>query len=94
VSPFSPEVGEPKQKKPVEAARWRVIIYNDNRHNFDEVVTWLKDNAGCDSEFAIKICHVCQDQGRAVCFLGEKSACLEVTDALRKLGLQVEVDDY
>lgn len=94
MSHFSPELGSPKKKKPSEKARWRVILYNDNRHKFDDVVTWLKENAGCDSEFAIKICHVCQDQGRAVCFQGSKLACHEVASALRNRGLQVEVDDF
>ena len=94
MSQFSPELGPAKKKKPNEQARWRVILYNDNRHKFDDVVTWLQETAGCDSEFAIKVCHVCHDQGRAVCFQGPKAACHEVTAALRSHGLQVEVDDY
>lgn len=94
LSHFSPELGSSKSKKPDKSSRWRVILYNDNRHKFDDVVEWLQNNAGCESEFAIKICHVCQNQGRAVCFQGGKGACHEVAAALRNHGLQVEVDDY
>ena len=93
VSQFSPELGESGSSR-TSGERWRVILYNDNRHKFDEVVSWLQDTAGCASEFAIKICHVCQDQGRAVCFQGSKQACRQVTTTLRAHGLQVEVDDF
>lgn len=90
---FSPELSA--EKKPSDAPqRWRVILYNNNRHRFDDVVGWLEKATGCSYEFAIEICHVCQDQGRAVCFQGPKAACREVTEFLREQRLQVEVDDY
>jgi len=94
MSQFSPEVNSPKGDNPPEKARWRVILYNDNRHKFDDVVQWLQDYAGLDDKFAMKICHVCQEQGRAVCFQHSKDACHEVAAKLRSQGLQVEVDDY
>lgn len=94
MSHFSPELGASDEKAKSPEGRWRVILYNDNRHKLDDVATWLKEAAGCDSEFAFKICHVCQDQGRAVCFQGSKQDCHEVTAALRLHGLQVEVDDF
>ena len=90
---FSPELDKSEAPKNAEK-NWRVILYNNNRHKFDDVVTWLQDTAGCDMKFAIKICHVCENQGRAVCFQGDKAACHEVATTLRSHGLQVEVDDY
>jgi ATP-dependent Clp protease adapter protein ClpS len=94
VSQFSPEVNSSQEKKSSKTAKWRVILYNDNRHKGDDVIDLLRDIAGCSADFAIKICHVCEDQGRAVCFQGDKATCHEVTRALRSHGLQVEVDDY
>ena len=48
----------------------------------------------CDTDFAYQICHVCEDQGRAVCFQSLKEECHQVAARLRSKGLQVEVDDY
>ncbi len=94
VSQFSPEVGSPESKRPARPKRWRCIIYHDNRYKFDEVVTWLQDLVGCKPEFAIRVCDVCQNQGRAVCFQGSKERCHEITAALRSRGIQAEVDDF
>ena len=94
MSHFSPELSSSESKEKSESRRWRIILYNDNRHKFDDVLSWLQDNAGCSAEFAIEICDICQSQGRAVCFQGEKLACQEVAAALRTHGLQVEVDDF
>lgn len=94
MTPFSPEITERKTKKSSGASRWRVVLYNDHRHRLDDVCTWLQDYTECESEFAIEICHVCHDQGRAVCFQGSKEECRQVTAELRAHGLQVEVDDY
>ena len=94
MSHFSPEIGESETKPENREKRWRIVLYNDNRHKFDDVVSWLTETTACKSEFAMEICHVCQDQGRAVCFQGEKFACHEIAALLRRQGLQVEVDDY
>lgn len=91
---FSPEVDPPTSQRPSRATQWRVILYNDARHKFDDVVNALEKATSCQFDFAIKICHVCQDQGRAVCYQGDKVACHEVAETLRELKLQVEVDDY
>lgn len=94
MGPFSPELTERKSKKSSTTSRWRVILYNDSRHKFDDVVGWLQKYAEYHSEFAIEVCHVCEEQGRAICFLGPRDECHRVTNALRGHGLQAEVDDY
>lgn len=94
MDPFSPELTERKSKKSTPRNRWRVIIYNNARHRFDDVVGWLQEYAQHPSEFAIEVCHVCEGQGRAVCFQGAREECHRVATALRVHGLQAEVDDY
>jgi ATP-dependent Clp protease adapter protein ClpS len=94
VNNFSPELITSTVAEAPTSERWRVILYNDRRHHFDDIVFWLESMTECDTDFAYKICHVCEDQGRAVCYQDCKSACHDVATTLRSKGLQVEVDDY
>lgn len=94
VSQFSPELDTAKTTRPKSNGRWRVILYADNRHQFDDVVFWLEGATACETDFAYQISHVCEDQGRAVCFQGPKEECRKIADRLRSKGLQVEVDDF
>ena len=92
MSQFSPRLGTSTAERLASSERWRVILYSDSRHEFDDVVFWLESMTNCDTDFAYQICHVCEDQGRAVCYQGSKSSCHEVAAAMRSKGLQVEVD--
>lgn len=73
---------------------WKVLLYNDNRNRFDDVVLWLQKATGCSHECASVITKTAHETGRAVCFEGEKEKCRQVAGYLRNRGLQVEVDDY
>lgn len=79
---------------PLSRRRWRVLIYNNHFHRRTEVVKWLQEATEQGPEQVEEICSVCEEDGRAVCFLGSKSRCHEVASALRLHGLQVEVDDF
>ena len=94
MSNFSPELGAITTKRPSKGAKWRVVLYDNHKHKLDDVVFWIESAAGCDTEFAYEICNVCEDQGRAVCFQGDREDCRRVAADLRLKGLQVEVDDY
>lgn len=74
--------------------KWRVLLYNNHFHRFDDVVLWLQRSTGCDASFGEEICQVCQEDGRAVCFVASRAKCHEVASTLRLKGLQVEVDDF
>lgn len=91
---FSPEFVTTVVAQPVRSRRWRVILYADRRHHFDDIAFWLESTTNCETHFAYEICNVCSDQGRAVCYQGDKAACHSLVEALRAKGLQVEVDDY
>lgn len=94
VSNFSPELDKASKSLSKGAREWRVILYNNNYHRFDDVVAWLQAATGCSEEFAIMVCNTCHQQGRAVCYQGPKEQCHEVATNLRQRKLQVEVDDY
>lgn len=90
--PDQKERTDTKEKLKPDRA-WRVILYNDNHHKFDDVVLWIQKATGCSHEVATQITHTAHTQGRAVCYEGTKEKCHKVAGYLRSHGLQVEVDD-
>lgn len=92
---FSPKLVRSESADAARGRRkWRVLLYNNHFHRFEDVVRWLQESTGCVSHFAAEICHVCQEDGRAVCYVASRAKCHEVASALRLKGLQVEVDDF
>jgi ATP-dependent Clp protease adaptor protein ClpS len=71
---------------------YRVILYNDDFHNMEEVVLQLQKATGCDVETAINIMFEAHTQGRAICYQGAREECQRVARILREIRLQVEVD--
>lgn len=72
---------------------WRVILYNDDVHLFEDVVLWVQKATGCALHVAEQITLTAHNTGRAVCYEGEKEECQRVAGSLRNHGLQVEVDE-
>lgn len=71
---------------------FRVVLYNDDDHSFDEVVLQIQKATGCDLEKAIDIMWEAHSKGRAICFHGERKECHRVARVLREIRLQAEVD--
>lgn len=74
------------------ASNYRVILYNDDFHAFDEVVEQVVKATGCTLEKAAHITLEAHRKGRSVCFKGERGRCHEVARVLREIRLQCEVD--
>lgn len=71
---------------------FRVILYNDDWHSQDEVVTQLQKATKCDEHTAIAIMLEAHFRGRARCYQGSRAECHRVARVLREIQLQVEVD--
>lgn len=71
---------------------FRVILYNDDAHSFDEVILQLQKATGCTLEKAIDIMLEAHTKGRAVCYKGGRDDCQKVCRVLREIRLQCEVD--
>ncbi len=89
-----PEKTQDSETKKKPERNWRVILYNDNHHKFDDVVLWIQKATGCSHEVASHVTYTAHTQGRAVCYEGKKEKCHQVAGHLRRNGLQVEVDDF
>jgi ATP-dependent Clp protease adapter protein ClpS len=71
---------------------WVVILYNDDYHDFDELILQLQKATGCSEEKAEAIALEAHHTGRAIAFTGAQEECERVAGVLRQIRLQVETD--
>jgi ATP-dependent Clp protease adaptor protein ClpS len=69
-----------------------VIVYNDDWHTFEDVITQLVKATGCTAEKAEALAYEIHTRGRAVVFGGGSEECEKVASILRQIRLQVETD--
>lgn len=72
---------------------WNVILYNDDWHPFDEVVSQVQKATGYSLEKAEMITYEAHTAGRAVAYTGAKDECHRVATVLREIRLLVEIDE-
>ena len=75
-----------------DQGRFRVIIYNDEYHDQQEVVEQLIKATDCSMQKALRIMLEAHHKGRAVCFRGSKSKAERAVKILREIRLQCEID--
>lgn len=98
---FGPSIAEPESdiltipeldNSDRDQGAYRVILYNDNHHDVEEVIAQVMKACECDEERATEITAQAHFTGRAVCYKGGKSKCHKVAKILREIRLQCEVD--
>ncbi len=72
-------------------APWRVILYDDDIHTFDEVINQLIKATGCDLGKAEEITLKVHNEGKATAFEGEFEECLRVDSVLKEIQLVTEI---
>ena len=99
-----PAVAEPQIDEPETAPRvddgdtsgsgsdYRVLLYNDDFHDMDEVVEQVVKATRCGVPRAEAITLEAHFKGRAICFRGERPKCHDVCRVLREIRLQCEID--
>ncbi len=73
-------------------APWRVILYNDEIHTFDEVIFQLIKATGCtvaEAEAMVWKAHV---EGKAAVFEGTFEECFRVQGVLGEIGLVTDLE--
>ena len=71
---------------------WRVILYNDDIHSFDEVIHQLIKATGCSSQQAEKHAWTVHTQGKDAVFEGSFEECFRVQGVLREIQLVTEIE--
>lgn len=71
---------------------WKVILYNDDIHTFDEVILQLQKALKCSAQRAEQIAFEAHTRGKAIAFSGEFDECFRVAGILREIQLIVEIE--
>ena len=71
---------------------WKVILFNDEIHTFDEVILQLIKATGCSSQDAQKIALTVDGEGKAVAYEGLFEVCFRVQGVLREIQLVTQIE--
>ncbi|MCH7674411.1 ATP-dependent Clp protease adaptor ClpS [candidate division KSB1 bacterium] len=70
---------------------WKVVLYNDEIHSFDEVILQVQKATGYSLVEATRISMEAHFKGKAVAYSGEFVDCNKVAGILREIGLLIEI---
>lgn len=73
------------------ALPYKVILYNDSIHTFDEVIRQVTLALGCAEGRAEEIAWEVHRRGKSVVYDGEMSECLRVSSVLEEIALHTQV---
>lgn len=71
---------------------WRVILYNDEIHTFEEVIFQLIKATGCTIEQAERHAWIVHTEGKDRVYEGDFEACFRVQGILREIQLVTEIE--
>jgi len=71
---------------------WRVILYNDEIHTFDEVIRQVVKATGCSVKQAEKHAWTVHTEGKDCVYEGEFEECFRVQGVLREIQLVTEIE--
>lgn len=70
----------------------KVILFNDDVHTFDEVITQLIKALKCTSQHAESLAWDVHNNGKAVVYTGELVKCMEVSNVLEEIKLMTQIE--
>lgn len=71
---------------------FKVILYNDDWHSFDEVISQLIKAVRCSFEKARDFAFEVHVKGKAVVYNGQLNECLKVTSILEEIELHTQIE--
>ena len=70
----------------------KVILFNDEVHTFDEVITQIIKAIRCAREKAEALTWEVHNTGRAIVYTGEMMKCVEVSGILEEIQLMTQIE--
>ena len=70
----------------------RVILFNDNVHTFDEVITQLIKAIRCSESRAENMAWTVHNEGKCEVYVGPVDECLSVSAILEEIGLKTSIE--
>jgi ATP-dependent Clp protease adapter protein ClpS len=94
--PAAPDPGVAVEEAVEEVTRldepWRVVLYDDDIHTFDEVIVQLVKATGCTAARAERHAWTVHTEGKDCVYTGEFFECLRVQGVLREIQLVTEIE--
>ncbi len=84
------DIGEDTEERLDEP--WKVILYNDDIHGFEEVIFQLMKATGCSTQDAVRIMLTAHLKGKALAFTGTFDECFRVNGVLCEIQLVTEIE--
>jgi ATP-dependent Clp protease adaptor protein ClpS len=70
----------------------KVVLYNDEVHTFDEVITQIIKATRCSREKAESLTWEVHNTGRAIVYSGDMIRCVEVSSILEEIQLMTQIE--
>lgn len=70
---------------------YRVFLFNDDYHTFDEVINQLIKAINCSFEKARDFAFEVHVKGKAMVFSGNMQSCLKVSSILEEIALHTQI---
>jgi len=80
-----------EEEKEQEQTPWRLILYDDEIHTFDEVINQLIKALGCSVSVAEDLTYKVHNEGKATVFEGSFEECLKINSVLQEIQLVTEI---
>jgi ATP-dependent Clp protease adapter protein ClpS len=71
---------------------YKVILFNDDWHTFEEVIAQLIKALGCSYDKASALTLKVHFNGKAVVYEGELVKCLKVSSVLEEIALHTQIE--
>ena len=88
----SPEISDIEEEDIGIGLGSRVVLYNDDWHTFEEVISQVIKATKCSFAEARDKTFEVHTKGKAVVFLGEMSDCLKVSGILEEILLHTQIE--
>lgn len=90
-SPLEQTRPAPEVQEEIETS-WRVILFNDEVHSFDEVIYQIIKATGCNKSKAVELTNEVHFKGKANVYEGAFTECLRVSSILQEIALITEIE--
>ena len=90
--PALPELDEDVAVDERVETPWRVVLYDDDVHTFDDVIVQLMKAVGCSAEDGARHAWTVHTEGKDCVYTGDFFDCLRVQGVLREIALVTEIE--
>jgi ATP-dependent Clp protease adaptor protein ClpS len=80
-----------KEDETIIELPFKVLLFNDDHHSFDEVIIQLIMAIKCSFEKARNHAFEAHVNGKSIVFQGQLSECLKVTTILEEIALHTQI---